>query len=99
MENEKSAHNACLVKRILVCVYDKRARMWGDVISCPNEDVAARLVETMVGRAGTLFHDYPNDYALYKIGSTSEFDGSIEVSGSPTTLLYEFSSFVGEDHE
>lgn len=87
-------------KRLLVCVYDKRARYWGDIISVPNADVAARVVESLVRRDGTTYHDYPGDYAMYSIGEVADNGPQIEVTPLPATLLYEFASFVDEEsHE
>lgn len=86
------------MKKLIVCVYDKKTKTWSDLISCPNLPTSTRMAEQMVANQNGIYAKYPGDFDLYKVGETVEDDdGHLSINViTPYEFICSFSDFVKE---
>lgn len=67
------------MKRVLLCVFDLQAQVFGQPLFVPTEGVGLRMIGDEVNRADSALHAHPEDYRVYRLGffedSTGQFEG------------------------
>ena len=65
----------------LFSVYDERSERYGVPFSAPNDAVAEREFATLVKDPNTAFGQWPEDYALWRVGTFDRKTGTLVPEG------------------
>jgi hypothetical protein len=67
------------MKKLIVTLKDDKLEVYNQPVFIRNKGEAARMMEEMVQDPKSPLSKYPNDFALYEIGTWDEDTGTIQL--------------------
>lgn len=84
------------MKKFMYSVFDKQAKLFSLPFNEVNDSAAIRSFKLAISHDGTLLHDCPQDYDLYRVGSFDDENGEFT---NDVSRLYNGFSEVKSDEE
>lgn len=81
-------------------IYDIKAEIYHVPSYCHNDAHARRMYMSEIGKSQSVFHQFPEDFRIFKVGSFDDSTGMLTPEKTPV-MLCELKSLVLEnsDHE
>lgn len=74
------------MKHEMFVIYDSKAEAFLTPFFCKTEGMALRSVLQAMRDPSSQFSQFPEDFALWRIGTYQDFDGTFELLDSPTIV-------------